>query len=72
MKTNKPSVTQHINALQGRYSVSNEELALAIGVNQSTLRRKFREPGSFTLKELTAIADYLHTTVAEIVGKAAA
>jgi DNA-binding XRE family transcriptional regulator len=72
MKTNKPSVTQHINALQGRYSVSNEELALAIGVNQSTLRRKLKEPGKFTLTELTAIADYLHTSVADIVGKAAA
>lgn len=59
MKTPE-EVSSSIKAELARKGKTEKELAQAIGISDSTLRRKLKDGGEFSLREIGRIARVLH------------
>ncbi len=59
-------IAGEIYAALGRHRRSLGDLALALGISESTLRRRLENPGKITLDELGAITRELNVRPADV------
>jgi transcriptional regulator with XRE-family HTH domain len=63
-------LAQELNALRGRYNLSQTELGAVIGVTQSQMSKRLKGGVPFTLDEVETLARYFSMTPMQLLGEA--
>jgi transcriptional regulator with XRE-family HTH domain len=63
-------LAQELNALRGRYNMSQTQLGAVIGVTQSQMSKRLKGGVPFTLDEVETLASYFGMTPMQLLGEA--